>query len=349
MTEEERAESAEARRLQEKEIEEDTVSVINNCGYFGDFMENLKVRGGDDLTGESVEAIKKMRRDMEAFLKITEESEMYEVKVNEVKSEEKDPKEKVEEKGPGVIPKRQDKSYSKKGKAVMSSEEKSSSESSDSSDSAGSEDEEWAKKQRKKSKERDSRRSMYEKSKRRERSRYRETQRNDSLPDYLRKMDNRQVPKLEKYREEAGMSLLKYLDKFERYCLENFRGSEDFWASELESHLEGTILNTYQHLKDQDDDYYDIKDKLVEYYQEDAYQRKRRYKRKFRKARPESGESLYLFSIRLAKIFRLLYPKKFDKNTKKLVRQFKRVIPNADRESLDVQLRYYRMEGRKLS
>ena len=328
----------------EAEAKKDAVSLINNCNYFQQFMDNLKLRGEVDMTGESLEAVQKLRSDMEGFLKVTEEGNRGEEEDGKWRLKENT---KIIERNLGGILKSKDvKDICNQKKYEKFSDEASSSESSDTDTSTDSE-EERRRRKKKKDKRNEGPRSRYDQYIR-EKDR-KSTMRDNTVPDYFRRMDSRQVPQLEKYKEESGMSLIKYLDKFERYCEENFRGSEEFWASELESHLDGKILKTYLSLKDQDDSYYEIKHKLIEYYKEDSYQRKRRYKRQFQRAKPDPGESLYLFSIRLAKIFRLLYPKKYEKKTKKLLKQFKKVIPKADRESLEMQLRQYRMDGKKFN
>jgi hypothetical protein len=48
----------------------------------------------------------------------------------------------------------------------------------------------------------------------------------------LEKLDNRKVPDIEKFSEESGLSLGKYLQKFEDYCTQNFEGSKDSWIGE---------------------------------------------------------------------------------------------------------------------
>ena len=78
----------------------------------------------------------------------------------------------------------------------------------------------------------------------------------------LRHLDNRKVPDLEKFDEASGKDLNNYLSKFETYCSANYRGSEEFWPTELEKHLTGNILENFKWMREVKDDYDYLKDKL---------------------------------------------------------------------------------------
>ena len=98
----------------------------------------------------------------------------------------------------------------KKKVSIFSSEETSSDlESSDASDLYGEgEYRRISRKKLKKSMKRASGRNRFGLSRKSSSGSY-------GVKDYLKKLDTRQMPQLEKYKEESGMSLLKYLDKFE--------------------------------------------------------------------------------------------------------------------------------------
>ena len=57
-----------------------------------------------------------------------------------------------------------------------------------------------------------------------------------------------------------------YLNRFERYCEENLRGDRSFWIDELESRLTGETLNAFGAMKDVEDTYDKLKDKLIDWY-----------------------------------------------------------------------------------
>ena len=80
-------------------------------------------------------------------------------------------------------------------------------------------------------------------------SKYESRKMNTGITWLLKKIDSRQLPKLEKFSEESGQSLSTSLIKFENYCKENFRGPKDLWINELENHLKGRILDTFSSYK----------------------------------------------------------------------------------------------------
>ena len=163
-----------------------------------------------------------------------------------------------------------------------------------------------------------------------------------------RGLDYRQAPKMEKFREESGCNIEHFFKKFEEYCRKNIRGGRNFWINVLEDHLEGSVVETFNQLRDQDDDYEDAKEKLIKWYKDSAEVRRKSHKKKFGNARPKSDESLYLFSIKLASLFKKAYPKHDMKKSKKLIDQFKKSIPRKMRETLDTQIMTRKMEGRKV-
>ena len=160
-------------------------------------------------------------------------------------------------------------------------------------------------------------------------------------------IDYREAPRLEKFREESGQNLRRYLMKFEEYCRLNFRGSKEFWLNVLEDKLEGRIQESFKILRDPNDDYHETIEVFLDWYKDSADNRKRRYRRKFAEAKPKRDEGLHMFSIRLASIFRTAYPKHEVNKSKLLIKQFKKVIPRRSRESLNTQLTACRLKNKK--
>ena len=162
-----------------------------------------------------------------------------------------------------------------------------------------------------------------------------------------RGLDYRQAPKMEKFKEESGGDIKQFFRKFEDYCRKNIRGGRNFWINALDEHLEGSIKETFSQLIDQDDEYEDAKEKLIKWYRDSAEVRKKSHKKKFGKARPKAGESLYLFSIKLASLYKKAYPRHDINRSKKLIQQFKKIIPRKTRELLENQSMTRKMQGRK--
>ena len=150
--------------------------------------------------------------------------------------------------------------------------------------------------------------------------------------------DNRQAPKLERFNEESGQSLSEYFNRFESYCKSNYKGGKKFWLAILQDHLEGRILDTFQHYYDQFSDYVDVKQKLIKWHEDNEDLRRKRYKRKFENARPKNKESLYMFSLRLESLFKKAYPRKNVRKSRKLMDQFKHALPRKVRNDLKYQI-----------
>ena len=162
-------------------------------------------------------------------------------------------------------------------------------------------------------------------------------------------VDYRQVPKMGKFREESGQDLKKYFARFEDYCEQNYRGGTRFWLSVLEEHLDGKILENFQLLREPDDEYFEAKSKLLKWFNDSAEARKQGNKHKFISARPKHGESLYLFSIRLASVYKTAYPKHDIKKSSKLIKQFTSVISKDARNALNTQIISRKLKGKKPS
>ena len=162
-----------------------------------------------------------------------------------------------------------------------------------------------------------------------------------------RLLDLRQVPKLECFNEDSGQDLDKYLDRFETYCRNNYRGGNEFWLGLLEDHLNGKILKTFKLWQNNGMNYYEMKDKLLKWYKDNSELREKKYKTKFKEAQLKPNEGLYNFSIRLETLFRKAYPYKDVARSKKLIEQFKRVIPKKERDYLSIQEMPYKVNNQK--
>ena len=160
-------------------------------------------------------------------------------------------------------------------------------------------------------------------------------------------LDFREVPKMEKFREESGQDLEKYLTKFEDYCRQNFRGSKDFWLNVLEEKLEGRLLKSFRTLRDPNDNYRRTITSFMEWYEQSSELRKRKYSKKFTKAKPEREESLYMFSVRLTNLFKIAHPGRKVNRSKTLMKQFKRVIPKSAKQSLNAQIMSCKLKRQK--
>ena len=103
--------------------------------------------------------------------------------------------------------------------------------------------------------------------------------------DYLKMMaerlDNRIVPKFDKFKEGSGQSLEEFLEGFEEYCMENIKGDHKGWLRLLEEQLTGDILKAFQNFREFKDSYPEVKDKLLTWYDSMDDMRKKEYKKDF--------------------------------------------------------------------
>ena len=149
----------------------------------------------------------------------------------------------------------------------------------------------------------------------------------DGWRDVLEKLDGRKVPALEKYDEDSGLPLKKYFVKFEAYCKGNFRGNRDSWIGELEKHLQGKTLKAFESLRDVDDSYEDLKAKICQWHEDMRDLRKEKNRQLFKKARRDPEESMFLFSSRLQRLFKLAYPRKSSSTSKELRDKYISSVP----------------------
>ena len=126
------------------------------------------------------------------------------------------------------------------------------------------------------------------------------------LATLLQRLDNRSIPRPEPFKEETGQDFQQYLERFEDYCRDNFTGKKYLWILELERHLIGRILEGFQSLRDYDDNYDEMKSKLINWYnyKDSKYQRRTKAKNKFENAKLKPKESFFLFATRLESLFK---------------------------------------------
>ena len=130
-------------------------------------------------------------------------------------------------------------------------------------------------------------------------------------------LDNRKVGEHRKFEEDRGQSLEQYLKSFEKYCKAAFRKDDNVWVNELEKHLTGETLEAFKGIIDVNDSFRKVKVKLLAWDKVMQQSRKKTAKTTFNRATFKSTETLYLYSTRLEKVFKLAYPRhnKIDSST----------------------------------
>ena len=154
------------------------------------------------------------------------------------------------------------------------------------------------------------------------------------------RMDTRKVPKLEAFDEESGMSLRDYLEEFEEYCMDNIKGDSRYWIRELEGQLSGELLEAFKHFRQCKDTYHKLKRKILEWYENMEEFRKKDHKRKFEKAQMKKEETLFLYSMRLQRLFELAYPRRNPEKSDSLREKFLKTVPDSFKKILKTILFY---------
>ena len=160
--------------------------------------------------------------------------------------------------------------------------------------------------------------------------------------------DLRQPPRLEKFSDENGQDFERFLNRFELYCEQNVRGGTEFWLGILEDHLEGKILENFKIVRRHYDDYAAVVSQLVDWHNESAELRKRKLMKRFKTMTPDSGESLYRFSMRLCNAFMAAKPKHKNPNkSRTLMKRFLKALPSRSRRALKSKVASHRLRGNK--
>lgn len=139
-------------------------------------------------------------------------------------------------------------------------------------------------------------------------------------------VDARHLLEMEDYDETSGQDFGQYLKRFEGHCNNFFKGDCYLWIKQLERHLSGRTLEAMRSLRVFDDDYLDLRKKLVRWYKEDDENRKLAARKRFEAAKPQLGECVYNFSNRLEKLYKVAFPRRKAETSSTLINKFKSVV-----------------------
>ena len=160
----------------------------------------------------------------------------------------------------------------------------------------------------------------------------------DVILQALSRLDNRTVPKPEVFSTSTGQSFPRFLELFQEYCQNNFRGSSSLWIAELGRLLEGDIKFAFDALRAPGDTYESVRDKLIKWIQDRTDLLKGDTKNKFFGATNISGESTSLYAARLEKLFRLAYPQRSVETSASLRNKYLDTVPESFRLELQTAL-----------
>lgn len=165
----------------------------------------------------------------------------------------------------------------------------------------------------------------------------------------ISKFDNRRAPVLAVYNEKSGKSLIKYFRQFESYCANNIKGDKNSWIDELENHLTGKTLEAFRSYCDIDDTYDNIKLKLCDWYEDLGEIRLERCKSDFKRAKYREGESVHLFTNRLARLFKLAYPSRKNNMSSTLRNKLLSTAPKSFGRAVESQIMSKSVRGKLVS
>ena len=157
---------------------------------------------------------------------------------------------------------------------------------------------------------------------------------NQRLVQALERLDVRVSPEMEPYDKNSGQSLTDYLNDFEEYCANRFKGRDSAWIGELGRHLKGEIHQAFLAHRAYGDSYGDLKKKLLKWHRESKEKREVDCKAAFSKASMQQGESVRLYAPRLENLFRQAYPHKDVETSYTLRDRFLGSIPRRYRKQV---------------
>ena len=141
---------------------------------------------------------------------------------------------------------------------------------------------------------------------------------------------NKLSPEPETFTLQSGKSLSRFFGKFEQYCISKFNtNTYEQWTSELGKFLKDELLDVFKANGGTDLEYSDMKSVLLQY-ASDSYEtvENRKYEL-FLQAKPAPGEKLYIFALRLEKLFISVYPEVSVEKNIELKTKFLQAIPSS--------------------
>ena len=331
-------------------VDTETEAIAANWQFVKVFLNNLKERGGKDLLAQSREIMTNVQRELHNFSLFDEDKEVVD---KEILSTGARPKVK------SVVRVAEDKERLTK-KKLVSRISNSESSTDDSENMLKNKDKNLKKKTTNRNSVSESSDSLpYDdsssdlsancKTRNSERKgRFKRRSGKDYSNTDYKLVQMKTMPEFEKFREEEGHDLIKYLDRFEDFCRQSYRGSKYLWIAELEKYLTGRTLEGFKAMRRFDDEYFEIKDRLIRWYNDEKEIRKAKAKQKFRNARPKPAESAYIYSNRLETLFSAAYPRRESSSSRTLIVKFKTTVPKQLANNLSSQMLSYKMKGKTM-
>jgi hypothetical protein len=117
----------------------------------------------------------------------------------------------------------------------------------------------------------------------------------------------------------------------------------------LGRHLQGKVLEAFESMRDVNDSYYALRNKLLKWYEDMKDLRKEKNRSTFRNAKYTRGESFYLFSSRLEKLYHVSYPNHKVSISKVLREKFVASLPKSVRSEFVAEVRSYKLRDKTMT
>ena len=170
---------------------------------------------------------------------------------------------------------------------------------------------------------------------------------NDMSITALSRLDSRAVPRPDAFNIDSGQSLEKFFKNFESYCKGSFNCSEDSCIPELGRCLVGEAADIFEALRGPSETYCNIKDKLLKWFEESKLIRKSSKRQLFQDAKMKD-ESLYVYGVRLEKLFTEAFPSKNPQGSETLVNKYIDTVTGEFREQLITSCSLTKSQGLNL-
>lgn len=298
--------------------DEETSNIADNCEHMMDFIRGIEERGISNLSKKSKDIIAHVKKEMKKFVEDGVETEKKPKKKK--KAAETDTSSDIDSSGSSDEGDKQ--TQAKKGAIRKTTKERIKKEyiyDSDSSDTSEREIEDL----------------------------------NDVsdvviLKRLIASLDNRSMPSQAPFDEESGQDLAVYLERFENYCKQSFKGGKYLWVKELEKNLKGRTLAGFHSVVKVNNSYRNVKENLLSWYKEEKQARKAKARGKFERAKPKSGESYFIYSGRLENLFTVAFPKHSIETSQTLLYKFKNSVSKSLKEAINSQILSYKLKDKRV-
>ena len=171
---------------------------------------------------------------------------------------------------------------------------------------------------------------------------------NGMISTLLSRIDNRRIIELEEFNEEVE-DLHNYIEKFESYYEDNYKGGRVAWAKELEKYLTGGPLEELKIIQQGERSYEKIKERLLQWYDGQRTARKELSRKRFGEAKKNEEETMVAYSIRLLSLHRMAFPKRDSETSNTLIYKIRNAGTAQFKQMADMWILGERMRDKRIN